>query len=68
MDPVQRDADRPSAPTLWGGLDEQDLIGWVDTGQLIPLETERHGLDALPGAISGLFRGEDIGKMIVALP
>lgn len=40
----------------------------MDTGQLIPLETERHGLDALPGAISGLFRGEDIGKMIVALP
>jgi NADPH-dependent curcumin reductase CurA len=32
------------------------------------LETERHGLDALPGAISGLFRGEDIVKMIVALP
>ena len=43
-------------------------IGWLDAGQLIPLVTERHGLDALPGAISGLFWGQDIGKMIVALP
>ncbi|WP_216910708.1 hypothetical protein [Nocardia noduli] len=42
-----------------------DLIEWVGAGQLIPLETERHGLDALPGAISGLFNGENIGKMIV---
>nr|WP_164843463.1 NADP-dependent oxidoreductase [Mycobacterium lepraemurium] len=45
-----------------------DLIDWVDTRQLIPLETERHGLNALPGAITGLFRGENTGKMIVSLP
>lgn len=47
-------------------LDE--LIGWVDTGKLITLQTERHGLDSLPGAITGLFRGENVGKMIVTLP
>jgi hypothetical protein len=43
------------------------LIGWVENGRLISLETERHGLEALPGAISGLFRGENIGKMIVTM-
>lgn len=51
---------------LPGALD--DLIGWVEAGQLNPLETERHGLDALPGAIAGLFRGENIGKMVVNVP
>ncbi|GAA4201758.1 MDR family NADP-dependent oxidoreductase [Actinocatenispora rupis] len=45
-----------------------DLVDWVRDGALIPLETERRGLDALPGAISGLFRGENIGKMIVTVP
>jgi NADPH-dependent curcumin reductase CurA len=45
-----------------------DLIGWVHAGRLIPLETERHGLDALPTAFAGLFRGENVGKMIVSLP
>ncbi|MCI2417947.1 NADP-dependent oxidoreductase [Saccharopolyspora sp. K220] len=44
------------------------LVDWVETGQLIPLETERHGLEALPGAISGLYRGENIGKMVVTVP
>jgi NADPH-dependent curcumin reductase CurA len=47
-------------------LDE--LIRWVDTGRLVALETERHGIDALPAAITGLFRGENTGKMIVTLP
>lgn len=44
------------------------LVAWVEDGRLIPLETERHGLDALPGAISGLFRGENVGKMVVTMP
>ncbi|MGP4017766.1 zinc-binding dehydrogenase [Saccharopolyspora sp. 5N708] len=44
------------------------LVDWVETGQLTPLETERHGLEALPGAISGLYRGENIGKMVVTIP
>ncbi|MFJ8228498.1 zinc-binding dehydrogenase [Streptomyces sp. NPDC094448] len=43
------------------------LVDWVESGRLIPLETQRHGLEALPGAISGLFRGENIGKMIVTM-
>jgi NADPH-dependent curcumin reductase CurA len=45
-----------------------DLIDWVEHGRLIPLETERRGLDALPTAFAGLFRGDNVGKMIVGLP
>ena len=43
------------------------LIQWVDTGQLIALETARYGIDALPDAITGLFHGENTGKMIVRM-
>jgi NADPH-dependent curcumin reductase CurA len=32
------------------------------------VETERHGIDALPEAITGLFRGDNVGKMIMSLP
>jgi hypothetical protein len=44
------------------------LIDWVNTGALVPLETERRGLESLPSAFSGLFRGENIGKMVVTVP
>lgn len=47
-------------------LDE--LMRWVKCGELIPLETERRGLDALPVAFSGMLRGENIGKMVVTIP
>jgi len=54
-------------PQLWPqALD--DLIEWVDSGLLIPVETERHGLEALPGAVAGVFRGENVGKMVVSIP
>jgi NADPH-dependent curcumin reductase CurA len=49
-----------------GALDH--LVDWVQSGQLIQLETERHGLEALPGAVAGIFRGENIGKMVVTIP
>jgi NADPH-dependent curcumin reductase CurA len=44
------------------------LVEWVRSGRLIPLETERHGLEALPGTVAGIFRGENIGKMVVTIP
>ncbi|WP_111509151.1 MDR family NADP-dependent oxidoreductase [Mycobacterium kyogaense] len=42
-----------------------DLIGWVNSGRLIPLETRWHGLEQLPAAFAGLFLGENVGKMVV---
>lgn len=41
------------------------LAGWVSSGQLTPLETEYHGLESLPQALEGLYRGENVGKMVV---
>jgi len=43
------------------------LIDWVERGEMVALETERHGLESLPEAFSGLFHGENIGKMIVTV-
>jgi NADPH-dependent curcumin reductase CurA len=40
---------------------------WLRTGRIVALETERHGLDALPAAMVGLLRGENTGKMVVTL-
>jgi NADPH-dependent curcumin reductase CurA len=41
------------------------LRAWVDAGQIVPLETRLHGLESLPAALVALFRGENIGKMVV---
>jgi NADPH-dependent curcumin reductase CurA len=41
------------------------LAGWVSSTQLVPLETEYRGLEFLPQALEGLFRGENVGKMVV---
>ena len=43
------------------------LAHWMRTGRMVALETERHGLESLPGAMVGLMRGENIGKMVVSL-
>ncbi len=40
---------------------------WVREGKIIPLETEYHGLEAVPRAMVGLLRGENIGKMVVTV-
>jgi len=45
-----------------------NLMEWVKAGQLIPLETESQGLESLPTPFAGLFRGENIGKMVVTIP
>lgn len=43
------------------------LVEWVGSRQLIPLETEYRGLESLPRALEGLFRGANVGKMIVTV-
>jgi NADPH:quinone reductase len=43
------------------------LVEWVNSGQLLPLETELHGLESLSDALAGIFRGNNVGKMVVAI-
>ncbi len=43
------------------------LEHWLGTGQIIALETVHHGLESLPAAMLGLFRGGNIGKTVVSL-
>lgn len=41
------------------------MTPWVQSGQIRYRETIASGFDALPDALAGLFRGDNIGKMIV---
>ncbi len=43
------------------------LAGWVREGRLAYREEFLEGLDAAPGAISGLYRGENLGKRLIRL-
>jgi NADPH-dependent curcumin reductase CurA len=43
------------------------LATWVKEGKLTFIETIEHGFDKLPEALIGLFRGENIGKMVVEI-
>jgi NADPH-dependent curcumin reductase CurA len=43
------------------------LAHWLRTGRVAALETERYGLEELPGAYLGMLRGENVGKMVVNL-
>jgi NADPH-dependent curcumin reductase CurA len=40
---------------------------WLDTGQIVALETVHHGIESLPAAMLELFRGGNIGKTVVLL-
>ena len=40
---------------------------WVQTGKIVPLDTVLNGLENAPKAFTGLFRGDNVGKMIVHL-
>jgi len=42
-----------------------EVAPWVLGGQLEPKETIREGLESIPAAFAGLFRGDNIGKMLV---
>jgi NADPH:quinone reductase len=43
------------------------LAAWVKEGKLTFIETIEHGFDKLPDALIGLFKGENIGKMVVEI-
>ncbi len=43
------------------------LAGWVRDGRLKYREEFLDGLDAAPGAIAGLYRGENLGKRLIRL-
>jgi NADPH-dependent curcumin reductase CurA len=44
-----------------------ELRSWFRSGELQMLETVIDGFEKLPHALAGLFRGENIGKMVVRL-
>ncbi|HWT12218.1 MAG TPA: NADP-dependent oxidoreductase [Allosphingosinicella sp.] len=44
-----------------------DMGGWVAGGQVKSRETVREGLEAMPEAFIDLFRGANIGKMLIRL-
>jgi NADPH-dependent curcumin reductase CurA len=44
-----------------------EMAGWVADGRVRWRETVVDGLDAAPDAFIGLFRGENVGKMLVRL-
>jgi hypothetical protein len=45
----------------------KDLAGWVAAGKIKQTETVREGLENAPAAFLGLFKGENLGKMLVKL-
>lgn len=45
----------------------RQLRTWVEAGRIVPLETRLHGLESLPAALVALFKGENVGKMVVTV-
>lgn len=45
----------------------RDMGGWIGSGQVKSRETVRKGIEATPEAFLDLFRGANIGKMLVRL-
>jgi NADPH-dependent curcumin reductase CurA len=45
----------------------RDMGGWMASGQVRSRETIREGIEAMPEAFLDLFRGANIGKMLVRL-
>ena len=45
----------------------KDLASWAASGKLKPRETVKEGIEAAPEAFLGLFKGENLGKMLVKL-
>jgi hypothetical protein len=45
----------------------KDLSGWVAAGKFKGQETVKEGIENAPAAFLGLFKGENLGKMLVRL-
>jgi NADPH-dependent curcumin reductase CurA len=45
----------------------RDMGGWIASGVVKSRETVHEGIEAVPEAFLGLFKGENIGKMLVRL-
>ena len=45
----------------------KDVAAWVASGKLKSRETVREGIENAPAAFLGLFKGENLGKMLVRL-
>jgi len=45
----------------------KDLAGWVAAGRFKHHETVKEGIENAPAAFLGLFKGENLGKMLVRL-
>jgi NADPH-dependent curcumin reductase CurA len=45
-----------------------EMGGWIAEGRMHWHETIVEGIAAMPGAFIGLFRGDNLGKMLVRLP
>jgi NADPH-dependent curcumin reductase CurA len=45
----------------------QELAGWVAEGKFRHRETVKEGIENAPAAFLGLFKGENLGKMLVRL-
>ncbi len=45
----------------------KDLAGWVAAGKIKNRETVKEGIENAPAAFLGLFKGENMGKMLVRL-
>ena len=45
----------------------KDVSGWIREGKLTVKETLEHGIENAPAAFLKLFRGENVGKMLVKL-
>jgi NADPH-dependent curcumin reductase CurA len=45
----------------------KDLAGWVASGKFKTHETVKEGIQNAPAAFLGLFKGENLGKMLVKL-
>jgi len=44
-----------------------DMRGWINAGRMLYRETVFEGIENAPKALIGLFKGENIGKMLVRL-